>query len=72
LKSVGFFKLVEHPSEGQIRIMDVSQRWSQTQPGIRRHAPRIGEHTAEVLREYGYDELEIDQMILTGVAFVPA
>jgi crotonobetainyl-CoA:carnitine CoA-transferase CaiB-like acyl-CoA transferase len=63
LGSVGFFELVEHPSEGRIRQMRVPGRWSDAQPRIRRHAPHLGEHSVEVLREAGIDEQAIGRLL---------
>ena len=40
--------------------------WSGTPPTIRRLAPRLGEHSREVLAEAGYDAGEIDRLIDTG------
>jgi formyl-CoA transferase len=31
-------------------------------------APELGQHTAEVLREVGYDQREIAEMLASGVA----
>ena len=62
-----FFRAVEHPSEGPIRTMAVPARYSASAPEYRRHAPRFGEHSAEVLREAGYSDAEIRQMIAEGV-----
>jgi len=56
LKAIDFFRIVEHPSEGKIREMDIPGTWSKTQPTVRRRAPLLGEHTAEVLREFGMPE----------------
>ncbi|HEY4636905.1 MAG TPA: CoA transferase, partial [Burkholderiales bacterium] len=42
--------------------------WSETPPAYRRHAPRLGEHTREVLREAGYDDAQIDAMVKSGAA----
>jgi crotonobetainyl-CoA:carnitine CoA-transferase CaiB-like acyl-CoA transferase len=53
LAATGYFRTVEHPSEGRLRSMAVPSEWSESPPGYRRHAPQLGEHTAEVLREVG-------------------
>jgi formyl-CoA transferase len=63
MKSIDFFSLRDHPSEGRVRVMDVAQRWSKTQPDIRRLAPRLGEHSSEILRDYGLAEEQIVMLI---------
>lgn len=65
--ATGFFRVMEHPSEGTIREMDIPTTWSKSQPEIRMHAPRLGEHSAEVLREAGYSEAEIRALHTAGV-----
>jgi crotonobetainyl-CoA:carnitine CoA-transferase CaiB-like acyl-CoA transferase len=50
LKAVGFWQEIEHPTEGLLRVPSVPGTWSRTQPDIRRLAPRLGEHTNEVLQ----------------------
>jgi crotonobetainyl-CoA:carnitine CoA-transferase CaiB-like acyl-CoA transferase len=67
LAEIGFFQEVDHPSEGRVRMMACPTEWSATPPGIRRHAPRLGEHSREILNEAGYTHTEIDAMIATGV-----
>jgi crotonobetainyl-CoA:carnitine CoA-transferase CaiB-like acyl-CoA transferase len=64
--ATGFFKVMEHPSEGSIREMDIPTTWSKSQPEIRMHAPRLGEHSAEVLREAGYSDNEIAALRAAG------
>lgn len=56
LKAIGFWREVEHPSEGKVRMADIAVRFSDTPGSIRRLAPRLGEHTEEVLREIGMAE----------------
>jgi crotonobetainyl-CoA:carnitine CoA-transferase CaiB-like acyl-CoA transferase len=45
--------------------------WSQTPPGRLRPAPRLGEHSIEILREAGYADAEIDALIASGVTRTP-
>src|SRR5262249_10276152 len=54
LEATGFWKIVEHPSEGTLRLSDIPPRFSKTPPEIRRLPPRLGEHSVEVLREAGF------------------
>ena len=68
LDAIGYFKPVEHPSEGKLLSMKVPSEWSETPPGYRRHAPRLGEHTREVLREAGYSDAQIEAMAASGAA----
>lgn len=68
LAAIGYFREVEHPSEGKIRALAVPSEWSSSQPDYRRHAPRLGEHTREVLREVEYPEEKIEALIASGAA----
>ena len=68
LAAIGYFNSVEHPSEGRIKAMAVPSEWSESPPGYRRHAPRLGEHTREVLREAGLAEGAIEGLIASGAA----
>jgi crotonobetainyl-CoA:carnitine CoA-transferase CaiB-like acyl-CoA transferase len=68
LNAIGYLRKVEHPSEGRIRMLEVPSEWSETRPEYRRHAPRLGEHTREVLREAGLADDRIDSLIDTGAA----
>ncbi|HMM77867.1 MAG TPA: CoA transferase [Gammaproteobacteria bacterium] len=66
LVATGYFRRAEHPSEGAYRQMIPPQGWSESPPSIRRHAPRLGEHSAEVLREAGYDDATIAALVASG------
>ena len=48
--------------------MAVPSEWSGSQPEYRRHAPRQGEHTRELLQEAGYGPAEIETLIAAGAA----
>lgn len=69
LDDIGFFSEVEHPHVGTIRQMAVPSEWSGTPPGEATPAPRVGQHSREVLREAGYDEARIDTLIASGAVF---
>jgi crotonobetainyl-CoA:carnitine CoA-transferase CaiB-like acyl-CoA transferase len=66
------FPVVDHPTEGKIRSMKVSANWSETPIETDRLAPRLGEHSAEVLREAGYSNDEIAAMARDGVTRILA
>jgi len=69
LNAVGFFRKVEHPTEGAVTSMAVPSRWSASVPEDHRlPAPRLGEHTVAILREAGYTEADIGALIAEGAA----
>jgi crotonobetainyl-CoA:carnitine CoA-transferase CaiB-like acyl-CoA transferase len=68
LLATDFYQVVEHPSEGAIRLMRSPTEWSETPPEIRLLPPRPGEHSGEILGELGYGPGEISAMFEKGVA----
>jgi crotonobetainyl-CoA:carnitine CoA-transferase CaiB-like acyl-CoA transferase len=68
LAAIGYLRTVEHPSEGRIRALAVPSEWSESPPAYRRHAPRLGEHTREVLKEAGLSDAEIEALLAAGAA----
>jgi formyl-CoA transferase len=68
LKAVGMFPVSEHPTEGAIRVARPPTKFAGTPASIRRHVPRLGEHTAEVLGELGYSEAEIEALVAAKAA----
>lgn len=69
LEDIGFFSEVEHPHVGKIRQMAVPSEWSDTPPGEATPAPRVGQHSREVLREAGYEDARIDALVACGAVF---
>jgi len=67
VKAVGLFGTADHPSEGRYRTVRSPVTFSGAAFQIRRHAPRLGEHSAEVLGEVGYSAAEIEAMIREGI-----
>jgi crotonobetainyl-CoA:carnitine CoA-transferase CaiB-like acyl-CoA transferase len=53
MKAVGMFGQAEHPSEGAYKTIRAPVSFSSSPFRIRRHAPQLGENTAEILREIG-------------------
>lgn len=45
---------IDHPTLGELTLTGTPIRMSETPPEIRRHPPRAGEHTEEVLEEFDY------------------
>jgi crotonobetainyl-CoA:carnitine CoA-transferase CaiB-like acyl-CoA transferase len=68
LNAIGYLQAVDHPSEGRIRMLAVPSEWSDTKPEYRRHAPRLGEHTREVLGEAGLAQDRITSLLESGAA----
>jgi crotonobetainyl-CoA:carnitine CoA-transferase CaiB-like acyl-CoA transferase len=68
LSAIGYFREMEHPTEGRIRSMAVPSEWTESSPEFRRHAPQLGEHTREVLREAGLSDERIETLLREGAA----
>lgn len=72
MREVGFFAEEAHPSEGPIRTIGIPQEWSETRPQQRYPAPRLGEHSAQLLSEYGFGADEIQAIVRSGACGVTA
>ena len=56
-----------HPQAGATKALGCPIHFSKTPTRITRPAPMLGEHTREVLREYGYTDTDIDALVADGV-----
>ena len=61
-----FWQEFEHPSEGQLRMSSPPINFDKTPATIRRLAPRLGEHSIEILSEVGFDQASIDSLLSSG------
>ena len=57
---------VEHPTAGELELV-ASPIWGPTDPATATAPPLLGEHTAEVLREAGHSDREIERLFERGV-----
>ena len=61
---------VEHPKMGKTRNVRNPVLFDEGSPSIRRPAPLLAEHSAEILRELGYDEARIAAMAAAGAVML--
>ncbi len=57
----------EYPQKGKVKIIKTPIFADGHLPQIRRRPPLIGEHSAEILREFGCREEEIQHLLHKGV-----
>ncbi len=61
-KANGTFIEYDHPRAGRVRAVRMPARFSETPPEIWRHAPDLGQHTDEVLRDFGFSANEVSRL----------
>jgi crotonobetainyl-CoA:carnitine CoA-transferase CaiB-like acyl-CoA transferase len=66
LEAVGFWQMVDHPTEGPMRLPGPPATYGKTPGGIRRLPPRLGEHSEEILREAGFSPDEVAALLSSG------
>lgn len=64
----GLVSSYDDPDMGRFPMHAVTSRMSRTPGSIRTVAPKLGEHTRDVLAESGFSEAEIDAAIDAGLA----
>jgi len=62
----GMITEVEHAKIGPMKTLGPPIKFSHTPSGVQRAAPLYGQHTREVLTEFGYSDQEIDDMVAAG------
>jgi crotonobetainyl-CoA:carnitine CoA-transferase CaiB-like acyl-CoA transferase len=59
---------LEHPRAGRTRALGLPIKLSATPGKVSRPAPLLGEHTREVLTEFGFAPGEIEALVASGAA----
>ena len=57
----------EHPDVGRYKLIPPPVRFAGAPQGVHRQAPKIDEHTDEILLEVGYDQAEVGALRESGV-----
>jgi crotonobetainyl-CoA:carnitine CoA-transferase CaiB-like acyl-CoA transferase len=63
LRETQFFRPMQHPTDGDVTITAFPALFSASPPSVRQLWPALGEHTEEVLREIGYTDVEMRQVV---------
>ncbi len=67
LAARNYFVEVDHPAAGKFKYPGAPMRMSQTPFAIRRPAPMLGQHNAEIFGELGYDSNDFAVLSAAGV-----
>ena len=67
VEALGAMVETDHPRAGRLRQMRNAARFERTPADLRRGAPALGEHSAEILAEAGYSAEEIAGLRADGV-----
>jgi crotonobetainyl-CoA:carnitine CoA-transferase CaiB-like acyl-CoA transferase len=67
VKHRGLIEEMDYPGIGRIKTVKTPIIVDGELPETRRRAPLLGEHTIEVLKEIGYTDSQIDELIKKGV-----
>ena len=55
-----------HPTAGPVKAIGLPIKFSETPGGVTRPAPLLGQHSREVLAEYGWDDASVDALLTSG------
>jgi len=72
LDAIGFFRHMQHPTEGEIVLPDIAVQFADAPAAIDRLPPRLGEHGREILSEIGMRPEDIDALAQCGALVLPA
>ncbi|MGD9512057.1 MAG: CoA transferase, partial [Geminicoccaceae bacterium] len=68
----GYIHEEDHPTWGRVRTQGPVATFSRTPSSVRRHAPiRPGDHSVEILQEFGFDDASIAALREGGTVVTP-
>ena len=70
VRHIGMVRDVDQPGLGSVRMLGFPFAVGGSRPPVRRPAPRLGEHTREVLGELGISTSEIDRLATLGAVAI--
>ena len=62
LKARNMIIQMDHPDIGKITLLGSPFKFSKTPCTYRLYPPRYGEHTAEILKQIGYEQTEVERL----------
>jgi crotonobetainyl-CoA:carnitine CoA-transferase CaiB-like acyl-CoA transferase len=69
LQRLGLVVKQQHPKLGRYEQFGVTIDFSDTPQQILRPPPVVGQHTREIMHEYGYDDADVDKLIESKAIF---
>ncbi len=71
VRARGMVVALDHPEAGRVETLGPPVKFSETPAAVRRPAPLLGQHTREVLAEYGFAADEIAELAACGAIAGP-
>ena len=66
VQHMGIISSYEHPVAGRVKVVAPAVKMSATPAEIRRPAPLIGQHSREILEEFGFCVNEVEEFMASG------
>lgn len=66
IQARGMVQEMDHPVGGKVQVLGPAVKLSETPARLTRRSPLFGEHTAELMRELGYSDAEIQELSEAG------
>ena len=71
VQHMGMISSYEHPTAGHVKVVAPAVKMSATPAEIRRPAPLVGQHSREILQEFGFSAAEVEELIASGATASP-